>query len=65
MAEIAPLTPLRYDLSRLPAGLGSVVAPPYDVIDDTLRAELAAPGKNPARKGRKLARVLRRVYLRP
>lgn len=42
MAEIAPLTPLRYDLSRLPAGLGSVVAPPYDVIDDTLRAELAA-----------------------
>ncbi len=42
MAEIAPLTPLRYDLSRLPSGLASVVAPPYDVIDDALRAELAA-----------------------
>ena len=26
MAEIAPLTPLRYNLSKLPHGLGSVVA---------------------------------------
>jgi len=42
MAEIAPLTPLRYDLGKLPNGLGAVVAPPYDVIDDKLRAELAA-----------------------
>lgn len=42
MAEIAPLTPLRYDLSRLQKGLGSVVAPPYDVIDGAQRAELAA-----------------------
>jgi len=41
MAEIAPLTPLRYDLARLAAGsidaqaqgLAAVVAPPYDVID--------------------------------
>lgn len=47
MAEIAPLTPLRYDLSRLASsgGLASVVAPPYDVIDDAERAELAA--RNP------------------
>lgn len=43
MAEIAPLTPLRYDLTRLaPSGLASVVAPPYDVIDTAQRAELAS-----------------------
>src|SRR5579859_5331646 len=42
MAEIAPLTPLRYDLARLPNGLASVVAPPYDVISPEQRAELAA-----------------------
>lgn len=41
---IAPLTPLRYDLTRLAkeGGLASVVAPPYDVIDAAQRAELAA-----------------------
>jgi uncharacterized protein (DUF1015 family) len=42
MAQIAPLTPLRYDLSRLSGGLADVVAPPYDVIDAAQRAELAA-----------------------
>jgi uncharacterized protein (DUF1015 family) len=42
MAEVAPLTPLRYDLSRLPGGLGSVVAPPYDVISPEQRETLAA-----------------------
>jgi uncharacterized protein (DUF1015 family) len=42
MAEIAPLTPLRYDLSRLKGGLGAVVAPPYDVISPAERTELAA-----------------------
>src|SRR5579883_2763453 len=42
MAEIAPLTPLRYDLARLPGGLASVVAPPYDVISPAERDELAA-----------------------
>ena len=42
MAEIAPLTPLRYDLGKLANGLGAVVAPPYDVIDEKLRAELVA-----------------------
>src|ERR1700749_5064426 len=42
MAEIAPLTPLRYDLSRLKGGLGAVVAPPYDVISPEQRAVLAA-----------------------
>lgn len=50
MAEIAPLTPLRYDLSRLagasPPGLASVVAPPYDVIDAAQRAELASRHPN-------------------
>jgi uncharacterized protein (DUF1015 family) len=48
MAEIAPLTPLRYDLSRLAGsgGLASVVAPPYDVIDAAQRAELAARSPN-------------------
>jgi uncharacterized protein (DUF1015 family) len=38
MAEIAPLTPLRYTPSSLPR----VVAPPYDVIDAKERAELAS-----------------------
>ncbi len=42
MAEIAPLTPLRYDIGRLSGGLASVVAPPYDVISPAERAELAA-----------------------
>jgi uncharacterized protein (DUF1015 family) len=42
MAEIAPLTPLRYDLSKLAGGLASVVAPPYDVISREQRAALAA-----------------------
>ena len=41
MAEILPLTPLRYDPSR-PGGLSPVVAPPYDVISTAERAELAA-----------------------
>jgi uncharacterized protein (DUF1015 family) len=38
MAEIAPLTPLRY----APTRLASVVAPPYDVIGAEERAELMA-----------------------
>ena len=42
MAEIAPLTPLRFDLSRLRGGLASVIAPPYDVISPADREELAA-----------------------
>ena len=42
MAEIAPLTPLRYNLSKLPAGLASAVAPPYDVIGEKERLELCA-----------------------
>jgi uncharacterized protein (DUF1015 family) len=40
MAEIAPLTPLRYDVSRV--DIAQVVAPPYDVISADERAELAA-----------------------
>jgi uncharacterized protein (DUF1015 family) len=40
MAEIAPLTPLRYDTSH--KTLEKVVAPPYDVISPEERAELAA-----------------------
>ena len=46
MAEIAPLTPLRYDLNHFPGGLAPVVAPPYDVIDAAHRAELAARHPN-------------------
>jgi uncharacterized protein (DUF1015 family) len=42
MAHVAPLTPLRYDLSRLPGGLESVVAPPYDVISPEQRETIAA-----------------------
>ena len=41
MAEIRPLQALRYDVDRV-GSLGAVVAPPYDVIDDALRAQLAA-----------------------
>ncbi len=41
MAEIAPLRALRYDLDVV-GPLADVVAPPYDVIDDVQRAELAA-----------------------
>jgi uncharacterized protein (DUF1015 family) len=42
MAQVCPLTPLRYDLTRLAAGLESVVAPPYDVISADQREALAA-----------------------
>jgi uncharacterized protein (DUF1015 family) len=41
MADLQPLRTLRYE----PAAVGSlaeVIAPPYDVIDDAMRAELAA-----------------------
>ena len=41
MAEITPLTALRYDIDRT-GGLQDVVAPPYDVIDDAQRAALVA-----------------------
>ncbi len=40
MAEIAPLTPLRYDLARAP--LASVICPPYDVISEDERKQLFA-----------------------
>ncbi|MEA2366621.1 MAG: hypothetical protein QOI32_2133, partial [Thermoleophilaceae bacterium] len=40
MADVQPLRTLRYDPGT--AGeLGDLIAPPYDVIDDELRAELA------------------------
>jgi uncharacterized protein (DUF1015 family) len=41
MAEVQPLRALHYDL-RAVGSLDAVVAPPYDVIDPPLRAELAA-----------------------
>ncbi len=41
MAEIQPLRALRYDPQAV-GGLDAVVAPPYDVIDEPRRAELAA-----------------------
>jgi uncharacterized protein (DUF1015 family) len=41
MAEIQPLRALHYNQS-LVGSLGDVVAPPYDVIDDVLRARLIA-----------------------
>ncbi len=44
MAEVAPLTPLRYDLTRVP--LASVIAPPYDVISAAERKELFARHPN-------------------
>jgi uncharacterized protein (DUF1015 family) len=39
--EVLPLQAVHYDLDRVGA-LADVVAPPYDVIDDAQRAELAA-----------------------
>ncbi len=42
MAEIAPLTPLRYALGKTPHVLSRCVAPPYDVISPEQRAELCA-----------------------
>jgi uncharacterized protein (DUF1015 family) len=41
MAEIQPLRTLRYDL-RSVGSLQAVAAPPYDVIDDAMRSELAS-----------------------
>ncbi|HEX2161932.1 MAG TPA: DUF1015 family protein [Thermoleophilaceae bacterium] len=41
MAEVQPLKTLRYDESVV-GPLDGVIAPPYDVIDATLRAELVA-----------------------
>jgi uncharacterized protein (DUF1015 family) len=41
MADIQPLRALRYD-PNVVGSLDAVAAPPYDVIDDQMRAELAA-----------------------
>jgi uncharacterized protein (DUF1015 family) len=41
MAEIQPFRALRYDQTKT-GGLQDVVSPPYDVIDDALRAELTS-----------------------
>ena len=41
MADIAPLQPLHYDPTLLP----QVVAPPYDVINESMRAALGAKHK--------------------
>ena len=39
MADVEPFRALHYDLEKT-GGLGAVVAPPYDVIDEDQRAEL-------------------------
>jgi uncharacterized protein (DUF1015 family) len=44
VAEVSPVRALHYDLGKVGA-LAEVIAPPYDVIDDEQRAELA--GRNP------------------
>src|SRR5919198_3531843 len=41
MADVQPLRTLRYDLGAV-GSLEAVIAPPYDVIDDDQRAQLAA-----------------------
>jgi uncharacterized protein (DUF1015 family) len=41
MADLQPLRTLRYEPSTV-GSLADVIAPPYDVIDDAMRAELAA-----------------------
>jgi uncharacterized protein (DUF1015 family) len=40
MADVQPIRTLRYD-PEVAGPLGDLIAPPYDVIDDELRAELA------------------------
>jgi uncharacterized protein (DUF1015 family) len=40
VAQVSPLQAVHYDLGKV--ALADVVAPPYDVIDDVQRAELAA-----------------------
>jgi uncharacterized protein (DUF1015 family) len=44
MAEVQPLHAIHYD-TRTAGALENLVAPPYDVIDETMRAELV--GKSP------------------
>jgi uncharacterized protein (DUF1015 family) len=44
VAEVSPIRGVHYDLGKV-GSLADVVAPPYDVIDDALRAELA--GRSP------------------
>jgi uncharacterized protein (DUF1015 family) len=46
VASFQPFPALRYDPARV--ALADVVAPPYDVIDDAQRAELAARGEHNA-----------------
>src|SRR3954464_3851941 len=41
VADIQPLRTLRYDTS-VAGPLGDLIAPPYDVIDGSMRAELAS-----------------------
>ena len=41
MADVQPLRTLRYDLKSV-GSLEAVIAPPYDVIDGPMRAELLA-----------------------
>jgi uncharacterized protein (DUF1015 family) len=41
VAEVSPIQAVHYDLGKV-GSLADVVAPPYDVIDETQRAELAA-----------------------
>src|SRR3954467_11692216 len=41
MADVQPLRTLRYDLAAV-GSLDAVAAPPYDVIDAPMRAELAS-----------------------
>jgi uncharacterized protein (DUF1015 family) len=44
MADVQPLNTLRYD-PALAGPLGTLIAPPYDVIDERMRAQLA--GRSP------------------
>ena len=72
MPQIRPFRALRFDPSVV-GDLGAVVAPPYDVIDETRRSELVArhptnvvrldlptdePGDEPDQKYRRAARTL-------
>ena len=63
MAGVEPFKALHYDLGKV-GSLGDVAAPPYDVIDDAMRAELASRLSSQRRRARPAARSRRRRSLR-
>ena len=60
MPQIRPFRALRFDPSVI-GELGAVVAPPYDVIDETRRSELAARSARAERRRIVIQRAAKRA----